>query len=60
MLVGLKQEFGHSEASLVTLEYRVNQLLRFVTSVATGTLQAHATRRDRWGGVDLIFIVIGY
>ena len=57
VLVGLRQEFGHSEASLVTLEYRVNQWLRFVTSVATGTLQAHATRRNDRGGVDLIFVI---
>ncbi len=57
VLVGLRQEFGHSEASMVTLEYRVNQLLRFVTSVATGTLQAHATRRNDRGGVDLIFVI---
>jgi autotransporter translocation and assembly factor TamB len=57
VLVGLKQQFGHSETSLVTLEYRVNRLLRFITSVASGTLQAHATRRADRGGVDLIFVI---
>jgi hypothetical protein len=42
---------------MVTLEYRVNRLLRFITSVASGTLQAHATRRADRGGVDLIFVI---
>jgi hypothetical protein len=57
VLVGLTQQFGHSETSMVTLEYRVNRLLRFITSVASGTLQAHATRRADRGGVDLIFVI---
>ena len=57
VLVGLKQQFGHNDASLLTLEYRVSRLLRFITSIASGTLQAHATRRTDRGGVDLIFVI---
>jgi autotransporter translocation and assembly factor TamB len=57
VFVGLRQQIGRGEASLLSLEYRVNEVLRFVTSVARGTLQAHATRRMDQGGVDLIFVI---
>lgn len=57
LLVGLRQQFGNSDASMLTLEYRINKLLRFVTSVASGSLQAHATRPPDRGGVDLIFVI---
>jgi translocation and assembly module TamB len=57
LFVGIRQEFGHGDASTVTFEYRVNQLLRLVTSVAYGTLQASATRRIDTGGIDLIYLI---
>lgn len=57
VFVGLTQQFGAGEASLLTLEYRITEALRFVTSIARGTLQAHATRRMDRSGVDLIFLI---
>jgi translocation and assembly module TamB len=57
LFVGLRQQFGRDESSLLTLEYRISEVLRLVTSVARGTLQAHATRRMDQGGVDLIFVI---
>ena len=56
VFVGVKRQFGREEASVVSLEYRVTQFLRLVTSVAQGALQAHATRRMDQSGVDLIFV----
>jgi translocation and assembly module TamB len=57
VFVGLRQQFGREEASVLSLEYRVTEALRFVTSVAQGALQAHATRRVDQSGVDLIFVI---
>ena len=57
VFVGLRQEFGREDASILSLEYRVTEMLRFVTSVAQGALQAHATRRLDQNGVDLIFVI---
>ncbi len=56
VFVGVKRQFGREEASVVSLEYRVTEFLRVVTSVAQGALQAHATRRMDQSGVDLIFV----
>jgi autotransporter translocation and assembly factor TamB len=57
VFVGLRQVFGHDEASVFSLEYRINEVLRFVTSIAQGTLEAHATRRVDQSGVDLMFVI---
>jgi translocation and assembly module TamB len=57
VFVGVKRQFGREEASVVSLEYRVTEFLRLVTSVAQGALQAHATRRMDQSGVDLIFVI---
>jgi translocation and assembly module TamB len=56
VFVGVKRQFGHEEATVVSLEYRVTEFLRLVSSVAQGALQAHATRRMDQSGVDLIFV----
>jgi autotransporter translocation and assembly factor TamB len=57
VFVGVRRQFGREEASVVSLEYRMTKLLRLVTSVAQGALQAHATRRMDQSGVDLIFVI---
>jgi len=57
VFVGLRQHFGREDASVLSLEYRVTEVLRFVSSVAQGALQAHATRRTDQSGVDLIFVI---
>jgi autotransporter translocation and assembly factor TamB len=57
LYVGIKQEFGRSEASSVSLEYRVNRLLRVVTSLAYSAVQTQAARRTDGSGIDLIFVV---
>jgi len=41
----------------VTFEYRLNRLLRLVTSFAEGALQAHAARGAYSSGVDLLFVL---
>jgi translocation and assembly module TamB len=56
VFVGVRRQFGRQDASVVSLEYRVTEFLRLVTSVAQGALQAHATRRMDQSGVDLIFV----
>ena len=56
VFLGVKRQFGREEASVVSLEYRVTEFLRVVSSVAQGALQAHATRRMDQSGVDLIFV----
>lgn len=56
VFLGVKRQFGREEATVVSLEYRVTEFLRVVTSVAQGALQAHATRRMDQSGVDLIFV----
>jgi autotransporter translocation and assembly factor TamB len=57
VFVGVRRQFGREEASVVSLEYRVTEVLRLVSSVAQGALQAHATRRMDQSSVDLIFVI---
>jgi autotransporter translocation and assembly factor TamB len=57
VFVGVRRQFGRGEASVVSLEYRMTEFLRLVTSVAQGALQAQATRRMDQSGVDLIFVI---
>jgi autotransporter translocation and assembly factor TamB len=57
LYVGLRQEFGRDDASVVSIEYRISELLRLVTSIAQGVQQTHATRRNDPTGVDLIFLI---
>jgi translocation and assembly module TamB len=54
--IGLRQEFGREDVSVVTFEYRFSELLRLVTSVAQGVQQTHATRRNDPTGMDLMFV----
>lgn len=55
--IGLRQEFGREDVSVVTFEYRFSELLRLVTSVAQGVPQTHATRRNDPTGMDLMFVI---
>jgi translocation and assembly module TamB len=58
LFVGFQHEFGGDEASQVSFEYRVNELLRVVTSLSEG----RGSRSLRSGAaeaaaIDLIFVV---
>jgi autotransporter translocation and assembly factor TamB len=55
--IGLRQEFGREDASVVTFEYRFSELLRLVTGLAQGVQQTHSTRRNDPTGVDLMFVI---
>jgi autotransporter translocation and assembly factor TamB len=57
LFIGLRQEFGRDDVSIVSFEYRVSELLRLVTSVAQGAQQTHRTRRNDTTGADLIFMI---
>jgi translocation and assembly module TamB len=57
LYIGLRQEFGREDMSVVTFEYRFSQLLRLVTSVGQGSQQSHATRRNDPTGTDLMFVI---
>ena len=55
--IGLRQEFGTEDVSVVSFEYRFSHLLRLVTSVAQGTQQTHGMRRSDPTGLDLIYVI---
>jgi autotransporter translocation and assembly factor TamB len=55
--IGLRQEFGREDASVVTFEYRFSELLRLVTALAQGVQQTHSSRRNDPTGVDLMFVI---
>ena len=43
----LRQEFGKRAGSVVAIEYRISDLLRFVTTVGSGGAPAESARRRR-------------
>lgn len=58
VFIGFRQTFGSSEASQLSFEYRVNELLRIVTSLAQGSEgRSLRSRRTEAAGIDLIFII---
>jgi translocation and assembly module TamB len=57
VFIGLRQEFGRDDVSVVSVEYRLSELLRLVTSVAQGATSTHTTRRDDSTGADLVFMI---
>jgi translocation and assembly module TamB len=56
LFVSFRQEFGSAERSELTLEYRINELLRLVSTVAQGARQSHRTQRIDTTGFDLIYV----
>jgi translocation and assembly module TamB len=58
LFVGFRHEFGADEASQVSFEYRVSELLRIVTSLAQGTEgRSLRSRRTDAAAIDLIFVI---
>ena len=56
LFVQFSQDFGPADRSELTFEYRINEFLRFVSTVAQGVQQSLATRRLDSTGGDLIFV----
>jgi translocation and assembly module TamB len=55
--IGLKQNFGENDASLLSFEYQLTNALRLVTTVAQGAQAAQGGRRGDTTGVDVIYVI---
>ena len=55
LFVSFRQEFGSNDYSQLSLEYRINELLRLVSTVTQGSQRSHRTQRIDTTGVDLIY-----
>jgi autotransporter translocation and assembly factor TamB len=55
LYVGVRQEVGRGDRSALSLEYRVADFLRVVTSIVHGAAEVNAARRREESGADLIF-----
>jgi hypothetical protein len=57
LFVSFRQEFGSAERSELSLEYRINELLRLVSTVTQGSRQTHRMQRVDTTGFDLIYVL---
>ena len=57
LFVSFRQEFGSEDLSQLSLEYRINELLRIVTTVTEGYQRTHRTQRIDPSAVDLIYTI---
>ena len=57
LFVGFRYEFGDAETGQLSFEYRLNEFLRIVTSLAQGGGRSLGARRAEAAGFDLIFVV---
>ena len=55
LYVGIRQQVGRSDSSALSIEYRIANFLRLVTSVVHGAMDARASERYEQSGADLIF-----
>jgi translocation and assembly module TamB len=55
LYVGVRQQVGRGDTSALSLEYRVADFLRFVTSIVHGAAEVNAVERRDESGADLIF-----
>jgi autotransporter translocation and assembly factor TamB len=55
LFVSFRQEFGSDDFSQLSLEYRINELLRLVSTVTQGSQRSHRTQRIDTTGLDLIY-----
>jgi autotransporter translocation and assembly factor TamB len=55
LFVSFRQEFGSEDFSQLSLEYRINELLRLVSTVTQGSQRSHRTQRIDTTGLDLIY-----
>jgi translocation and assembly module TamB len=57
LYVGLKQDVGQTETTALSLEYRLADFVRLVTSVVQNAAEKNAMSRQRQqSGVDMIFV----
>jgi translocation and assembly module TamB len=57
LFLGFSQDFGREEVSQLSFEYRLNELISIVTSIAHGSGADYSRRRAQQAGIDLIFMV---
>jgi translocation and assembly module TamB len=57
LFVQFRQDFGSADRSELSLEYRINQLLRLVSTVSQGAQETHRTQRVDTTGADLIYVL---
>ena len=57
LFVSFRQEFGSEELSQLSFEYRINQLLRVVSTVTEGYQRSHRSQRVDPSSVDLIYTI---
>jgi translocation and assembly module TamB len=57
LFVSFRQEFGSAELSQLSLEYRINELLRLVSTVTEGSQRSHRLQRVDATGLDLIYTI---
>jgi autotransporter translocation and assembly factor TamB len=56
LYLGVRQQIGRGDSSALSIEYRLAEFLRLVTSVVHGAMDAHASERYAQSGADLIFV----
>ena len=54
LYLGVRQQFGRSDNSALSVEYRIANFLRLVTFVVHGAMDTHSFEREQ-SGADLIF-----
>jgi autotransporter translocation and assembly factor TamB len=57
LYVGFQQEFGATDMSQLSFEYRLTELLRMVTSIAQGTRRTHRSQRIETAAADLVLVI---
>ncbi len=57
LFVSFRQEFGAEELSQLSLEYRINELLRIVSKVSEGYQRSHRSQRIDPTSLDLIYTI---
>jgi translocation and assembly module TamB len=57
LFVGFRYDFADADVGQVSFEYRLNEFLRIVTSLAQGGGRSRNVRRAEAAGFDLIFVV---
>ena len=57
LFVQFRQDFGSTDHSELSFEYRITELLRLVSTVAQGAQEIHTMQRVDTTGADLIFVL---
>ena len=55
LYVGVRQQVGRGDSSALSVEYRIANFLRLVTSIVHGAMDAHVSERYDQSGADMIF-----